>query len=156
MYVCTHVRTYIRTYVKRKHKKQKSLKHPLRLRTFNSFGLEGLYLLWLVLNRGSYYLYPLKIPDVRTFVLTFNAFGRWAPEAPIDQTLRFRLVRASGFPSPQKKSASGFPSPKKNQVFLASWTLSKFLVFWRFFGRFGRVCTFIVCTQPKQEQETAY
>ena len=24
------------------------------------------------------------------FVRTFNAFGRWAPEAPIDQTLRFR------------------------------------------------------------------
>ena len=26
-------------------------------------------------------------------VRTFSAFGRWAPEAPIDQTLRFRLVR---------------------------------------------------------------
>ena len=65
------------------------------------------------IDHGSYYLYPLKIPDVRTFVLTFNAFGRWAPEAPIDQTLRFRLVRASGFPSPKKKIGVGFSLTKK-------------------------------------------
>ena len=92
-------------------------------------------------NYGSYYLYPLKIPDVRTFVLTFNAFGRWAPEAPIDQTLRFRLVRASGFPSPKKNRRRVFPHQKKNRVFLASWTFSKFLVFWRFFGRFWSSCS---------------
>ena len=163
------------------------------------------------INHGSYYLYPQKIPYVRTFVLTFNAFGRWAPEAPIDQTLRFRLVRASGFPSPKKKSASGFPSPKKksaifhtlldkyftsfsfvltfnafgrwapeapidqtlrfrlvrasgfpsppkksasgfpspkkNQVFLAFWSFSKFLFFWMVFGRLSTFSHAFACFQ---------
>ena len=81
-----------------------------------------------------------------SFVLTFNAFGRWAPEAPIDQTLRFRLVRASGFPSPKKKSASGFPSPKKKSGFFSVLVVFKISVFLdgfrTFVDVFARFCMF--------------
>ena len=52
---------------------------------------------------------------VRSFVRTFYAFGRWAPEAPINQTLHFRRQAGRRTPDPTTKSRSDDERPSRRR-----------------------------------------